>query len=760
MAGKQGENGYRVVVRGIVQGVGFRPFVFREAKGHGLCGMVWNEDGEVVILAAGAGFDAFIASIRENNPPGSWVESVEIAPAVVEQQDFTVAKSVGGGVEMPRFFPVDAALCDDCLAEINAPADRRAGHYFNNCITCGPRFSVLCAFPYDRPNTTMRDFELCEDCRAEYENIADKRYHAETICCHKCGPVLRYRRGGVDFTGETAFAEALRDLAGGIAIKGIGGYHLACDPRDEAACEKLRQLKGRDSKPFALMFRDMAAIREACEVSREEEKLLLSPARPIVLLKPREGGGRVGAFLPYTALQVMLLAHLPCLVLTSANLSASPIITSEGEIFKLTDRVLYHNREILRGIEDSVVQVAAKPQIIRRGRGYVPLSVKVDNPQGVQLLAIGGDLKASFGLLKRDALILSHPGGDLEDEAAAAQFERSIRDYESLLAATPTAIVCDAHRGYFSAQLAQELATARGIPLIEVYHHHAHIASVMAEHGLMRVLGLAMDGTGYGSDGNIWGGEFLVCEGADCRRAGHLAYSKMLGADSAATNAAKTAECYKHAFSISNSTLLLASQAVAGWPSLRSPASPGSTCVDLPQVEFEIVRAALDANIGTFTTSSMGRLFDGVASLLGICHANSYEGECAMSLQYAAENEEREGVPPPEMDFAVAFEDGMYICDFRDIIEKCAASSQRGAALGFHNAVVRMICAVCARVCDAENIRDIALSGGVFQNTFLLVKVTARLGEMGYNVYTNEKVPLNDGGLAVGHAYIGVRECV
>jgi len=721
MASKTGA--YRVTLRGIVQGVGFRPFVYREAEKFSIRGMVWNNNGDLVILAAGDGFSNFLDSIKRNKPVASWIESVSVIDAEpFEAKDFVIAKSFGGEKDAPRFFSPDIALCEQCRDEIFDKTNRRAGHYFNNCTICGPRFTALKAFPYDRANTTMDVFPLCKNCLSEYNAPADSRFHAETICCHHCGPTLHYK----DYVNAEAFNEALRDLSGGIAIKGIGGYHLACCPYDELAVQKLRKLKGRETKPFALMFKDITAISSICEISQEEEKLLTSSARPIVLLKMKhnpfpwdllgDAEGRCACFLPYTPLQTLLLEKIPCLVMTSANLSSSPMITNESDIFKLMNRVLYHNREIVRGIEDSVMQIAAgKASFIRRGRGFTPLPISLDNPNNIQLLAMGGDLKASFGMLKQQAFTLSQPHGDLEDDLAFKQFEQGIKDFEDLFAIKPQAIVCDMHPRYFSSILAKQAT----IPLIQVQHHHAHIASVMAEHRLSRVLGIALDGSGYGDDGNIWGGEFLICEEGDYLRTGHLSYTKVIGADAAAKDAAKTAECYLQAYGLSS--------------------------------VHPIIKAALENNINTFYTSSMGRLFDAVSAILGSCNTNSYEGECAMLLQYKAEEEEKNGIAPLDMHFDI--EEETYICHFRDILEKCQ-TRKSGAALGFHNAVCDMI----VQMCNAINIRDIALSGGVFQNSFLLEKVTASLDALGFNVFTNQLVPANDSGLALGQAFVALRK--
>ena len=738
MAEKQGETGYHVIIRGTVQGVGFRPFVYREAQRFGIRGTVRNRGGEVLIHACGRAFSEFVESIKQNKPPHSFIESVCITPAgACEADGFSIADGQDS-LDGQRFFPPDIAMCGSCASEVFQPGDRRHGHYFNTCTACGPRFSILRAFPYSRDNTAMRGLPLCDSCRAEYRTPGGARFHAETVSCPGCGPSLFYKRGGSLFKGDAAFREAMADLPRGIAVKGVGGYHLACSPYDAGAVRHLRALKGRERKPFAIMFRDVETAARVCEITQSEESLLLSPARPIVLLKMKNnpfapgvlGGAnnRCGCFLPYTPLQALILRDTPCLIMTSANKSSAPIITGEPEIFALTDRVLYHDREITRCVEDSVLQsVSGKPYFIRRARGYTPSPILIENNNGAPLLAVGGDLKAAFGLLNGRNFTLSQMFGDLADFETFKRYQDGIADFEGLFAIAPNLIARDAHPRYFSSALAETLAAQRGVPVVKVFHHHAHIASVMAEHRLKRVLGAAMDGAGYGDDGNIWGGEFLICEGANCRRAGHLANVKLLGGDNAAVDAAKTAACYLHA-------------------------------LGLPQThpDVQIIGAALGNNVNTFLTSSMGRLFDAIAAVTGVCSENGYEGECAVRLQYAAENELRDGIPPLPMEFSLTVENGARVFGWRGIFEQCLTGrGLRGAALGFHTAISDMILQMCIQTREEEGINSVALSGGVFQNALLLELTTKRLAASGFEVYTNQAVPCGDGGLALGQAYVG-----
>ncbi|MCL2834442.1 MAG: carbamoyltransferase HypF [Treponema sp.] len=785
MVRNQGETCAEITIRGIVQGVGFRPFVYRQALKYGIRGTVRNVSGSVVIMAAGPDIEAFAESIRQNRPPLSFIESITVRPQTGEGDfaDFSIIESEEKSASADlRFFPPDLALCENCRAEIFGRAGiydgggtngragaadscrsvnrRRKGYWFNTCTRCGPRFSVLRAFPYDRANTSMDVFPMCPDCSAEYHSPPDIRFHAETVCCHNCGPLLYYKSEAGIFTGEEAFNRALKDLPGGIAIKGIGGYHLCCSPYDSSAVRRLRLLKAREKKPFAIMFRDLDAVAAVCEIDAAETALLTSPARPIVLLKMKAqntcvfahavlngADGRCGCFLPYTPLQELLLEHFPCLVMTSANISSLPIIKDEEEIFSLIDRVLYHDREIVRSLEDSVAQVIGrKPSLIRRARGYTPLPIFIKNPasidpitmnqaSGSDILAMGGDLKAAFGLVKKNVFTLSQYFGDLENAQIFSIYENSIPDFERLFAVRPRAVVGDAHPRYLSAALASSIAAKLNAPLIKVYHHHAHAASVMAEHGLTRALAAVFDGTGYGEDGNIWGGEFLICEEGNCRRAGHLKNTEILGQDEAARDAVKTAACFLHGL---------------GVPQI----------CDIPQSDALLINAALDHHINTFTTSSMGRLFDAVAAILGVSAANDYEGECAVLLQYKAEEEARTGVKPADMRFIQVIENGMCVFDYRDILLKCA-EQREGCALGFHLAICDMIEQMClqtrdAQTQDGQKLNDIVLSGGVFQNAFLTGLVKSRLNNLGFSVFLNEAVPPNDGGIALGQAFVGI----
>jgi hydrogenase maturation protein HypF len=540
---------------------------------------------------------------------------------------------------------------------------------------------------------------------------------------------------------------AVRELHEGkiMAVKGLGGYHFACSPYDREAVDDLRKLKRRDGKPFAVMFHDIDKILEVCEVGDKERELLLSPARPIVLLPLKEntfaesvlaGSNRCGCFLPYTALHTRLLEQCGALIMTSANRSGSAIVCDDEEMLAFLresdvprfSSVLPHNRQIVRPVEDSVVQLAGSaPQILRWSRGYAPGAMRVENRGGQDLLAMGGDLKAAFCFVKGEQAYRSQYFGDLEEHSSLGRYAHAIPDFEQHFGIQPSRVLCDLHPGYHSSALAEKL----GLPVTRVQHHHAHIASVMAEHDLTgKVIGVALDGTGYGDDGHIWGGEFLVCEADSFTRAGHLISVGLVGGDSAAEDAGKTALCY----------LLAAGEDIGG------------LCKD-----DDILRAALASGVNVSQSSSMGRLFDAVTWVLGVCDRNRYEGECAIRLQQCAEAALKAGIKPHPLRFWIDQDDlhpdaaGLV----REIFSLRKQVDSSALALGFHHAVAYMVRSVCGVIAQREACDQVALSGGVFQNALLLELVSNQLSVDNMHVYTNCQAPPNDGGIALGQAYVG-----
>jgi hydrogenase maturation protein HypF len=750
--GKNIETAVKIKVCGIVQGVGFRPLVYRAAREMGIKGWVRNVGGDVEIVAQASKttVDQFLTDLKENKEQRYEILNMEMEelPASL-LDDFVIIPS--GEAKEVSMIPPDLPVCPDCLKELVDDSDRRYGNPFISCMSCGPRYTIIEEMPYDRDNTAMKDFTMCSACKKEYTSPQSRRFHAQTISCNDCGPYLLYRDNrqpeGSELSDREALKEAIKVLADGgiVAVKGIGGYHLVCSPFLEESVVRLRQCKGREEKPFAVMFHSLSEIKSYCDVSKEEEALLKSKARPIVLLHmqddlmaPSTNKKSIccGAFLPYTPLQHILTAELGPLIMTSANVSGQPIIREDDSMLSLSDPflngVLYNKRRIVRSVDDSVAKiVAGSPQLIRRSRGYVPYPVFLQKEivGESKIIAAGGDLKAAFGLCNGERAVLSQYFGDLVECGVMEEYKKSYEDLTRLLNITPGLAVCDLHPNYHSARFAQSLS----LPLIKVQHHHAHIASVMAEHGLKGpVIGVAFDGTGYGTDGSIWGGEFLICEGMEFVRAAHLSPFPVLGGDQSMRDGKKTAICYLHHAGLDR---FITDE--------RKP----------------IITAALDQKINTVSTSSMGRLFDAAASVLQIAHENRYEGECAILLEREAEIAKREQAQPPSLPFLITEKDDVLILDSRPFFEaavKCKDRDKTGAlALSFHYAAAEGIAGICDRLRNRYHISEVALSGGVFQNTLLTERTLTLLRERGFRVYVNRLVPPGDGGLSLGQIYLG-----
>lgn len=740
----------RVTVLGVVQGVGFRPFVAWLAREHGVTGSVWNEQGHVVIDVYGAqgAVDAFVRDIEARKPPASDIRRIErrALPAPdAPPAGFSIAESgdAGDGPVMPC---PDLAVCDACVAEMHTPGDPRFQNPFISCTHCGPRFSVMRGVPYDRENTAMDRFPMCPLCGRQYRDPSDRRYHAQTVCCNACGPKLFYHSGERVSEGGRALDGAVEALSGGgiVAVKGIGGYHLACSPYDDRAVAALRAAKGREHKPFAVMFPDMASVRAHCAVSDEEEALLKSAPRPIVLLfkgkkvvAPGVCGTSafLGAFLPYTPLQHLMLRRGGPLVMTSANATAAPLIIEDEAMLRFSREhpevrgVLFHDREILRRLDDSVAAVdLGRPRVIRRARGYVPSALPV--PFCGSLLAYGAQEKNTVCLCRDGYAYLSTEIGDLDSLETECVFERTIEDMQSLLRIAPVVSVCDMHPGYLSAWHAGRAAR----PCVKAQHHHAHIVSVIAEHALEGpVIGVAFDGTGYGTDGTVWGGEFLVVTGQGFARAGHLKPVKFLGGDESVRQGWKSALCA--AFD-------------AGLPPSGDPREA-------------VVRAALQSGVHTILSSSMGRMFDAVSAMLGVCAVSAYDGQCAIELENAAwRAAARGGAAAEPLAYALS-EGSAAVLDLAPCFREIDALLRRGAdadalAWRFHETVARAIVGVCESIAKRQGVRTVALSGGVFQNRLLLGRVVPLLRVAGFDVYWNERVPSGDGGVSLGQALIGL----
>ena len=758
----------RFTVTGVVQGVGFRPFVHRIASELGLAGFVGNDSGAVFLEVQGAGARVaeFGRRLRAEAPPLARISRVCVTDVVVDaacgRQFRIVASKTVGGLTTP--IPPDIAVCDDCIAELFDPHDRRYRHPFVTCTNCGPRFTIIRELPYDRPGTTMSGFVMCARCAAEYHDPADRRFHAQPIACPDCGPSLWFSSPAGKVTGsDAALAATQRALAAGavVAIKGIGGYHLACVARDEAVVGALRARKARGAKPFAMLVRDLDVARRYAYIDDTEAAVLSSPARPIVLLRRRlaapvapiaeavaPGSPLLGLMLPYSPIHHLLLApvpgaggHIPdALVLTSANRSDEPICFTDDDarqrLSALCDSVLDHDRPIHVPCDDSVVRVVDHRELpIRRSRGYAPLPIDIGR-EGPAVLAVGGELKNTFCLTDGSRAYLSGHIGDMATWETLRAFERAV-DQLSEIRGTPLRLAADLHPGYHTRGWAERRAGDRPLDLVQ--HHHAHVVSLLAEHGRIGepIVGVSFDGTGYGCDQTIWGGEILKL-GFDSHRfvrAGHLLPVPLPGGDAAVRNPWRMAL----------SALWMAD---IDWTPDLAPVAAA------PPDELRLIRSQLQSGTGCVPCSSMGRLFDAVASLLGVRHRIDYEGQAAIELEALAES--IGDTPGPSLPLTVRA-DG--VIDPATLVQTLVSGLHAGTppaplAASFHRAVAQAVAEVVGQV--ADGVRLVGLTGGVFQNVLLLRMCRALLQQRGFEVLTHHTVPPNDGGLALGQAAIAV----
>jgi hydrogenase maturation protein HypF len=735
----------RLRFSGIVQGVGFRPFLYRSAARFGLKGFVKNTNAGVTLEVEGNLLPEFVRFIIRHAPPLSRIEDLrleEIPPR--HPVEFEILASDAQGQKNVLIAP-DIALCRNCRREMADPSDRRFAYPFTNCTDCGPRFSIIKDLPYDRPLTTMKRFAMCPDCRCEYESPSNRRYHAQPVSCPRCGPELTLLVKG-KANRHDPLAGALRILRANrvLAVKGIGGFHLACRAASPSAVARLRRFKKRDHKPFALMA-SLEMIRGFCRVSAEERRLLAGAAAPIVLLRALPGNklgvhvapgqNRLGFMLPYSPLHRLLLekAGEP-LVMTSANLADEPIIFRDNaaELPELCDAILTHNRPIHAYADDSVSQVFEKETyFIRRSRGFVPLPISLPLASREPVLALGGMLKTTFTLLHLDRALVSQHIGDTESVTALAAEKGAIAHFLKLFALRPRRIVVDAHPLYPNRLLAADFPDAE---IVEVQHHRAHIASLLAEsEETGKVLGIALDGTGYGDDGTIWGGEFFVGDLRGLERVGHLQPLFLPGGDQA------TREPWRTALS-----LLLALP--GGEKSARRLAAKHGP-------RGRQVLAAIANRRGGVMTSSCGRLFDGAAALLGIGERNSYEGELPSRLQAVAETARPQKTPYP---FVIKNSAGMAVLNLLPAVAAMLADqSDRGTkARRFHLTLAHGLLAMAVRCAAGLGIQKVALSGGVFQNVLLLRMSRELLQKKGFQVLIHSQVPPNDGGLSLGQAVL------
>ena len=789
----------RIRVYGIVQGVGFRPFIKRLALRHHLEGSVCNKGSYVEILAKGEELPAFLEAIPKEAPDRSVILKIKTAPISLETSDgaFTILESEKDDGLV--FVSPDIATCPDCQRELLDPTDRRYLHPFINCTACGPRLTILDSMPYDRIRTSMGKFPMCPECEKEYNGIQSRRYHAQPVCCNDCGPEL-YLLNRTE-RGTKAVTETRKVIRNGgiVAIKGIGGFHLCCDGTNEEAVRRLRELKHRPYKPFAVMMRNMDVVQRECFVPDGAKALITGPQKPILLLRQKNhrevlapGNPNLGVMLPYTPVHTLLFEYpdgetMPdILVMTSGNPSGAPICMTDREaeqyLSPMCDLILSNSRDIRIRADDSVMSwYDGKPYMIRRSRGYSPLPTILSEPLCISALGIGGELKNTFSLLKEDMVYPSPYIGDMADVRSVEALEAAVTRMERLLEIKPEVIGCDYHPKYNTVQVAQKLAEERDIPCIPVQHHYAHVVSCMAENEYSKpVIGIAFDGTGYGSDGTIWGGEILVADYDGFRRVGSIRPFWHTGGDRASKEGWRIAAA------------LLGSE----WTEKLDLGTPA---------ERNAIRFMMANHVNAVESTSAGRLFDAVSRILDIKRVNSFEGEMSMQLQFEAERfaeeqdvtqaateillmegsriawetcteledkaskdevQKSEACSEPNASSALAIAsltDEFCYLETTRLIQQIAEAKVRGADVGqlawmFHEELANMVQECCEGLRERTGIQTVALSGGVFQNNLLLKLCQGKLEQSGFRVLCHSLVPANDGGIALGQAVVAARQ--
>ncbi len=730
-----------IKIYGIVQGVGFRPFVHKTVRELSLSGTVRNTSfgAEVSLEGCERDIDAFCRAVLADAPPLAFIESLDAVKSdrLCGYSGFSITQSERGEEKRTLICP-DIAVCDDCLREMRDENDRRYRYPFINCTNCGPRFTITRDIPYDRKNTTMAPFEMCPECEAEYGDIDDRRYHAQPDCCEICGPRMSLRTSdGVEIPGDAIGLARERILRGDIvAVKGLGGYHLACRADDAECVKRLRERKQRDEKPFAIMCRDTAAARRLVCFSPDEEKYLTSPQRPIVLLKKKDKtsflylseNSRLGIMLPYTPIHHLLLeGELSCVVMTSANISDLPIVYKDEDALSslsgIADAVLCHNREIHTRCDDSLMWVYnKKPYFARRSRGYVPYPITLTH-ELPPILACGAEQKASFTLTRSHHAFPSRHIGDLKNLETLDDYEAQIAHFENMFDIKPRILACDMHPDYMSGTYAADRAEREGLPLVRVQHHHAHMCSCMADNGFSDdCIGIVWDGTGYGDNGKIWGAEFLFGGFSGFRRYGTVRPVSLPGGDRATREISRI-----------GASLLLDAEL---------------PCND--SVSEKLIRSGINCPEAT----SMGRLFDGVAAILGICTHASYEGQGAILLEAAAEDGVAESYP-----YSIVKHDGMYVFDYRDTIRALYREKAEGVAIGricaaFMNTLIAFAAEMTKKIAADTGVNTVALSGGTFQNMYLLKKLHTELRRAGFYVLVHRRVATNDEGISLGQVMV------
>ena len=745
----------RVLVQGIVQGVGFRPTVYGYAHKHGLTGWILNSAQGVEIEVHGdpQNLQAFLQDLREKPPQMAQIDVFLVSDSPTKH--FKSFEIIASQDSPNDFLPVspDLNVCPDCLRDLFNPTDRRYRYPFINCTNCGPRFSIVKGIPYDRPNTSMSGFPLCSDCTREYHDPADRRFHAQPIACPVCGPHVWLQKNGQEIaSAEDAIRLTRKMLADGkiLAIKGLGGFHLACDAQNENALAQLRLRKRRSGKPFALMSYDIKIIRQFADVSKQEEELLSSTQSPIVVLNLTKRGhnlaktvapdqNTLGFMLPYTPLHYLLLAkesnYPEVLVMTSGNLSEDPIVTENEEALEklgdIADAFLLHDRPIETRIDDSVVTlVHNQPYFLRRARGYAPLPIRLPFA-AAPALAAGTHLKNTFALSRDRYAFISHHIGDLENQETLAAYTKAIDHYQEIFRIQPQLIAADMHPDYLATRYAQERTSKEHLPLVLVQHHHAHISSCLADNGWKTdepVIGLAFDGTGYGTDGSIWGGEVLLANYSSFERRFQLEYAPLPGGDVSIRKPARLAFAYLHHFGLLENAEDLAPYNY------------------LDEIEKQVLIHQVETGFNTPLTSSMGRLFDAVASLIGLYQEINYEAQNAIRLEAIADPDERKTYefPIQGSQFLLKPVLEQILTDLHQNLPQSTISAK------FHNAILQLTLEVCEQLRSETDLNTVAISGGVWQNKRLINNIIPALEKAGFTPLWHHQVPTNDGGVALG----------